>query len=130
MKATLAGEPRPGLTPRSKSNKPDVFNGDRHGLEAWLIQIKLYFKFNKVADDEKVPSATTYFRGRAEHWIQPTIKEYLDGDSEAVALFASFPRFEKELRRIFGVSNEEQTAERVIHHLTQKTSASDYAARL
>lgn len=127
MKATLIEEIRPRLTSRLKFNKSDVLNEDRHGLKAWLIQIKLYFKFNKIADDEKVFFATTYFRERAEHWIQPTSKEYLDKDSEAVALFAFFFRFKKEFRRIFGVFNEEQTAERVIQHLTQKTSASDYA---
>ena len=130
MKATLVEEIRSGLTSRSKSNKSDVFNEGRHELKAWLIQIKLYFKFDKVADDEKVSFATIYFRERAEHWIQSTIKKYLNEDSKIVALFASFFRFEKKLRRIFDVFNEEQTTERDIQHLTQKTSASDYAARL
>ena len=50
-----------------KINKSDIFDENRRKLKTWLIQIKLYFKFNRVADEDKMTFATTYFRERAEH---------------------------------------------------------------
>ncbi len=44
-------------------------------------------------------------------------------------MFTNFDNFKRELRRIFEISNEEQIAKRVVQHLTQRTSATDYAAR-
>lgn len=97
-----------------KVNKPDIFDEDRRKLKAWLIQIKLYFKFNRVADDEKISFATTYFRGRAEHWSQFMLKDYLNEGEQTTTLFFSFFTFEKELKQIFDVFNEEQTVEQII----------------
>jgi hypothetical protein len=44
-------------------------------------------------------------------------------------MFTNFDNFKRELRRVFGTFNEEQIAKRVIQHLTQRTSAAEYAAR-
>ena len=50
-----------------KTNKLDIFDEDRRKLKTWLIQVKLYFKFNHVADKDKTVFATTYFRERTKH---------------------------------------------------------------
>lgn len=114
----------------SKVNKPDVYHGDRTGLEDWLTQVETYFIFYPVPLEQKTLFASTFLRGRAQHWLKPNLRKYLDdNDEDEGGIFANFTKFKKELRRIFGTSNEEQTAERVIQHLYQKTSASDYAAR-
>ena len=38
-------------------------------------------------------------------------------------------RFMVEIRRVFGPSNEESTAVRVVQHLTQKKSAAEYSVQ-
>lgn len=52
---------------RVNINTSDIFEKNQHGLKTWLIQIKFYFKFNRIAKNKKISFATTYFRGRAEH---------------------------------------------------------------
>ena len=111
-----------------KINKSNVFNENRHELKTWLIQIKLYFKFNKIADDEKVLFATIYFCERTKHWIQSMLKGYLNEKLTTTAMFFFF-EFETKFRRIFDVFNEKQTTKRVIQHLAQRISASNYAAK-
>ena len=110
-------------------NKSNVFNENRHELKIWLIQIKLYFKFNKIANVEKIFFATIYFRKRTKHWIQSMIKKYLNENSKTTIIFVLFFKFEIEFRRIFDVSNEKQTAEQIIQHLIQKISTSNYVAK-
>ena len=34
---------------RVKTNKPDVYKGERDELDDWLIQMKLYFAFNSIS---------------------------------------------------------------------------------
>lgn len=112
-----------------KVNKPDTYHGDRNGLDDWLTQVDVYFAFNSVPADKKTLFASTFLRGRAEKWLKPNLRKYLDDEEDEDNLFADFDNFKTEIRRIFGTSNEEQTAERNIQHLVQRTSASDYAAR-
>ena len=112
-----------------KVNKPDTYHGDRNGLDDWLTQVDVYFAFNKVPDDKQTLFASTFLRGRAERWLKPRLRQYLDDGEDIDDIFSDYDNFKKEIRRIFGTSNEEQTAERNIQHLTQRTSAADYAAR-
>ena len=115
-----------------KVHRPDEYHGERNGLDDWLVQVEVYFAFSQVPDDRKTLFASTFLRGRAERWFKPTLRKYLDEDEEndeTKRFFAKFGNFKKEISRVFGVSNEEQTAERSIQHLRQKTSASEYAAR-
>jgi len=51
-----------------------------------------------------------------------------DNNEDPGEIFSKLNRFKKESQCNFGTSNEEQTAERVIQHLQQRTSASDYTA--
>ena len=44
-------------------------------------------------------------------------------------MFLNFDKFKNELRRIFDIFNEKQTAKRMIQHLVQKTSTLNYVVR-
>jgi len=48
-------------------NKPDIYYGDRIGLEDWLMQVDIYFIFYPVQEDQKTIFASTFLRGRAQH---------------------------------------------------------------
>jgi len=128
--STAPRRPSIGGDDKIRINKPDVYHGDRTDLEDWLMQVDIYFTFYPVPADKKTIFASTFLRGRAQHWLKPNLRKYLeDHDENPRAMFTNFDNFKRELRRIFGTSNEEQTAKRVIQHLTQRTSAAEYAAR-
>ncbi len=94
------------------------------------MQVDIYFTFYPVPANKKTIFASTFLRGRAQHWLKPTLRKYLeDHDENPRAMFTNFDNFKRELRRIFGTSNEKQIAKRVVQHLSQRTSAADYAAR-
>lgn len=57
------------------------------------------------------------------------IQHLNDDDNDENDMFDDFEFFEKELRRIFDISKEEKTAERIIQHIIQKTSASNYVIK-
>ena len=73
-------------------------------------------------------------RGRAQRWIKLFLGRYL-ADPKAKAngdvrmWMEDLDYFMVEIRRVFGPSNEESTATRVIQHLTQKKSAAEYSAQ-
>ena len=116
-------------TRKIKVNKPDLYYGDRMMLKDWLTQVKIYLLFNSVEENRKTLFVFTFLQRRAEHWLKPNLRKKLDNDENDKEIFIQFSKFKKEIRRIFEVSNEKQTAERVVQHLIQKTSVSDYAAR-
>jgi hypothetical protein len=96
-------------------NKPDIYHGDRTGLEDWLMQVDIYFTFYPVPANKKTIFASTFLRGRAQHWLKPTLRKYLENyDENPRAMFTNFDNFKRELRRIFETSNEKQIAKRVI----------------
>lgn len=109
--------------------KPDLYQGDRNKLDDWFYQFDVYFKFNPTDADKKTLLASTYLRGPAQHWLKPYLRKYLGEDSDDEGYFGNWVKFKKGMKAIFGTSNEQQTAIRVVQHLTQKTSASAYAAK-
>ena len=112
-----------------KVNKFDLYYEDRMTLKDWFTQIKIYLLFNSVEKNRKTLFVFTFLRGRAERWLKPSLRKKLNDNEDNKEIFAQFSEFKKKIRRIFEVFNEKQTAERVIQHLIQKTSVSDYAAR-
>jgi len=120
--------PRSDDNSASKVAKPDFYYGDRHKLGDWLNQMNLYFLFNDI-NRNKTLFATTYLRGRAQHWIKPYLDKYLREKEDEEGIFADFNKFSKVIESIFGIHNSKEVAIRVIQHLTQKTSASEYAAK-
>ena len=91
--------------------------------------MKIYLLFNSVEEDRKTFFMSTFFREKAERWLKSSFRKKFNDDENDKKIFIQFSKFKKEIRRIFKVFNEKQTAERVIQHLIQKTSASDYAAQ-
>lgn len=49
----------------SKVAKPDLYYGDRQGLDDWLNQMDLYYIFTPMEEAKKTIFASTYLRGRA-----------------------------------------------------------------
>ena len=91
--------------------------------------MKIYLLFNSVEKNRKTLFVFTFLRERTERWLKPSLRKKLNDDENDKEIFTQFSKFKKEIRRIFEVFNEKQTAERIVQHLIQKTSASDYAAR-
>ncbi len=79
------------------------------------MQVDIYFTFYLVLANKKTIFASTFLRGRAQHWLKPMLRKYLENhDENPCAMFTNFDNFKRELRRIFETSNEKQIAKRVI----------------
>ncbi|KAH0182341.1 hypothetical protein KCV03_g10361, partial [Aureobasidium melanogenum] len=113
----------------TKVAKPDLYYGDRQGLDDWITQMEIYFQFTPIESNKRTLFATIYLRGRAQHWMKPMLMKFLNGEGDTDGILTSFVNFKKEIRRIFGISNEDKVAVRLIQHIRQHTSASDYAAK-
>ena len=71
---------------------------------------------------------------RAQKWVEPFLKRYMedaddDDNAEIKQWMESLARFRVEIRRMFGPSNEANAATRIIQHLTQWKSASEYSTQ-
>ena len=112
-----------------KINKFDVYHENRNELKLWLIQMKIYFKFNLISNNKKIFFAIIYFWKRVQHWIQFKFKKYLNKNENIIVMFFNFDVFEKKFKNFFDVFNEKQTTKRIIQHIIQKTSISDYIVK-
>ena len=62
--------------------------------------------------------------------MQFKLVEYLNNSKKNENdMFDNYEFFEKKLKKIFDISNEKQTAKRIIQRIVQKSSASDYVVR-
>ena len=73
--------------------------------------------------------AFTFIRGRAERWIKPQVRKFHNDEEDPTDIFSDYNNFKTEIRRVFGISNEESTVKRMIQQLRQKTSTTEYTAR-
>ena len=113
-----------------KVAKPDYYYGDRSKLDDWLNQMALYFRFENITQDpKKTLLASSYLRGQVQQWIRPRLHEVLHQNIDTEGIFNSWDNYVKAIRNIYGLSNEKQVAIRVIQHLKQKTSTSQYTAK-
>jgi len=79
------------------------------------MQMNIYFTFYSVSANKKTIFASIFLRGRAQHWLKPTLRKYLKNyDENPRAMFTNFDNFKRELRRIFETFNEKQIAKRMI----------------
>ncbi len=79
------------------------------------MQVNIYFTFYLVSTNKKTIFISTFLRERAQHWLKPNLRKYLENhDENSRAMFTNFDNFKRELRRIFETSNEKQIAKRVI----------------
>jgi len=67
-----------------KIAKPDLYYGDRDKLEEWLVQMQLYFSFNRdaIRQGKQPLFAMTYMRGRAQRWSAPFLKRYMEDPND------------------------------------------------
>lgn len=119
-----------------KVAQPDLYHGERNKLEDWLMQLQLYLTFQggAIPDKKHTAFAITYMRGRAQKWVNPFLKRYMDepddeDNADVKQWMESFVRFKCEIRRVFGPSNESNVATRIIQHISQKKSAAEYTAQ-
>ncbi len=79
------------------------------------MQVDIYFIFYLVLANQKTIFASTFLKGRVQHWLKPNLRKYLENhDENSRAMFTNFDNFKRELRRIFETSNEKQIVERMI----------------
>ena len=58
--------------------------------------------------------AITFIRGRAERWMKPKLRSFYNDKEDTDDIFEDYNNFKTEIRRVFGISNEELTAERMV----------------
>ena len=73
-----------GLDKGVKIAQPDLYYGERDKLESWLTQISLYLAFmgDKIPPTKHATFAITYLRGRAQKWVEPFLKKYMEEPDE------------------------------------------------
>ena len=106
--------------------KLNLFYGDCDKVDNWLMQLQVYFTFQKsnlLPANRQPLFAMTYMRGNAHKWIKPYVIKYLSGegvDEGIDAWMESFARFKVEVKRILGLSNKDKVAIRMIQSVKQK----------
>ena len=122
---------RSDTSPSAKySAKPDYFYGDRNKVDDWINQLMMYFVLEGVQGDaRKTLTASSYLRGEAQHWIRPLLHQFLVNRDDSEGMFNDWPTYMAKIRNIYGLSNEQQVAIRMIQSVTQKGSASQYTAK-
>ena len=118
-------------------SQPDKFHGDRKNLNAFILQMEIYFSFNddKFEEDYNSKSlfATSFLRGAALEWIEPFIHDFYEHESTdgsmvtTKTIYKTWDGFKKEIKRMFGDFNATQIAVRKLLDLRQTGSAINYA---
>ena len=119
-----------------KIERPNKYYGQRDKFENWLMQMELFFGFQKknIFNHKRVMFAIIYMRDKALKWVKFFVKIYMKGSSEnnyekIQEWIKSFPKFKDKINRIFGLSNENNVAIRIIQHLQQRKSIAEYATQ-
>jgi hypothetical protein len=133
--SSSAGMTGPARPP--KVSTPETFDGTPGRLEAFQLQVQLYFYFNQAQfqdEPDKVLYAASFLRGRAGKGFRPYLKDWLDTrnggnpKTETRKIFHDYDEFEIKLNDLYGISNEESHADRHIRRLRQTTSVATYAS--
>ena len=119
----------------------DPFTGERNKLQGFILQLRLYVKFNGDrfrSETERVLWAVTLLEGKAMNWIEGFLEDYLENTNEegqinlrkmeatTIKIFQTWDGFLQEIRANFGIMDERREAERAIESLKQKGSAVSY----
>jgi hypothetical protein len=120
---------------------PEVFDGTRTRLSAFLTQLRLYFGFhvdqfpanNPV---QKILFTASYLAGGAYEWFEGYLVDYLENpndaderEDETNEIFATWAAFQERLERTFGDLDKTRTATRKLLGTRQETSVGDYTAK-
>ena len=62
-----------------KPQKPEPFTGERGQVRSFITQARLYFNLEKTSERKQPLMLVTLFRGAAYRWIEPRVREYLEG---------------------------------------------------
>ena len=78
--------------------------------------------------------AVIYMRDKTLKWVKPFVKIYIkspnENDFEEIQKWMeNFPKLKDKINRIFGLSNENNVAIRIIQHLQQRKSIAEYATQ-
>ena len=119
-----------------KIERPNKYYGQRDKFENWLMQMELFFGFQRgnIPNHKRVIFAVTYMRDKVLKWVKFFVKIYMKGSNEnnyeeVQEWIKSFPKFKDKINRVFGPSNENNVAIRIIQHLQQRKSAAEYATQ-
>ena len=133
-----------GSTDDFKLKEPGTFSGNRNKVNEWLVQLKNFFAFRNLDEAMKSAYAASLMVGPALKWIEPFLKEYIQGprnmgqdgdgryfrDKDFEKKFdwmSTFEKFEKQVRQVFGHRNEKASAAQTIQQMRQRGSAANYA---
>ena len=151
-KGSSPGQPTPSTTTNDtalvgeidkniKYKTIEPFTGERNKLQGFLLQLRLYVKFNGDrfrSETEQVLWAVTLLEGKAMNWIEGFLEDYLNCtnsrgeinekkmEDTTIKIFQTWDGFLEEIKTNFGVMDEQKEAERAIESLRQKGSATAY----
>ena len=113
-----------------------LFIKEREKLQAFLIKLKLYIKFNADKFTYKMNKnlfITFYFKNTAFNWVNFQLHEFLNKSSQKkkqdkILIYSDFQKFKKDLQQIFEIIDEKWTTKQQLHILQQTKSVIIYAA--
>ena len=123
---------------KAKMETPAKYDGEKGTLSGWLVQMRaylLYYQERFINEAQKVGFAASRLEGKALRWFEPTLKDYLDHSDDderedfTTEVFAAYSKFEEEIKKVFGETDEKLHAQERLANLTQRKSASAYATQ-
>ena len=121
-----------------KPPMPAMYDGDMKKTEAFLTDMRTYFRYfpTTIATDEmKVSVAASRLDKTAKDWFEPFQRDFEATANNAAqrkatttTIYSSYAEFEKQLKTIFGATNEKKEAENQLLSLKQKGSCSKFTA--
>jgi len=115
----------------------NVFTDEREKLQAFLIKLELYIKFNQTkfkSEMNKDLFTVLYLKNAAFNWVNLKLHEFLNKIlkkqmNNKKFIFNNYKKFKNELWRDFKIVNEKQAAERWLYILKMNKLAVKYAAK-
>ncbi len=103
----------------------NVFTDEREKLQAFLIKLELYIRFNQVKFRFKMNKGlftVLYLKNAAFNWVNLKLHEFLDKTSKKWMnnkkfIFSDYKKFKNELQRAFKIVNKKWAAKRWLHIL-------------
>jgi len=112
----------------------NAFTDKRGKLQAFLVKLKLYIKFNQVkfrSEMDKGLFTVSYLKNAAFNWVNLKLHEFFDKTSkkwmnDKKFIFSNYKKFKNELQRAFKVVDEKQATKRQLYILKMNKSAVNY----
>ncbi|RYP86989.1 hypothetical protein DL770_004838 [Monosporascus sp. CRB-9-2] len=114
--------------PKAKMDAPSKYEGGKEELAGWLVQMTAYFLYYAerfVNEAQKVGYAASRLDGKALRWFEPTLMDYLEHDDDddreefTQEVFQRYTKFEEEIRKVFGDTDEKLHAQERLARLRQ-----------